>query len=211
MDWFIWTLLLFAAVGTAISLIGAVVATLSALNSFIQISRTIESDQEDEEDPDEDYEGYDYEEDEDYEEALATAERLEALLEGSDWSNARLLVNEIMDEKLPELLEIQNEIGLDLDDTEARIGGLGDSKRYTARREALEETLARQQALYDEVCARVDATKSALEQLLVIARERQVNGAPDATERATRLLTETQRENDLLLQTRREVEAVGRI
>ncbi|OGL95630.1 hypothetical protein A2348_01950 [Candidatus Uhrbacteria bacterium RIFOXYB12_FULL_58_10] len=149
---------------------------------------------------------YDYGEDEDYKEALATADRLDSILEGSAWSNARQLV----DEKLPELLELQNEIGLDLDDTEERIKALGNTRRDAARCEALRANLARQQALYDEVSTRVDATKAALEQLLVIVRECQVNGAPDAAERVTRLLTETQRDNELLLRTRREVEAVGR-
>lgn len=150
-------------------------------------------------------EEYDYECDPDYGEALADYERLEELIGGPEWADVRRHAEALIDEDLPELLELRNEIDEDRQEILDRINGLPERKRSGPVEQALEASRERLDILHRQVDDRVEAAKTTLVSLLVIVRERQVNGAPETIDRATRLLAETQRENELLFATQREM------
>ncbi len=163
-----------------------------------------DADDDDDDDEDEDEE-YDYESDPDYEDALGDYERLEDLIGGPEWADVRTHVEALIDEDLPELLELRNEIHEDRQEILYRIDGLAERKRSGPVEQALEASRDRLDTLHSQVDDRVEAAKTTLVDLLVIVRERQVNGASETIGRAARLLAETQRENELLLATQREM------
>jgi hypothetical protein len=149
------------------------------------------------------------EDDSDYQMAIETAERVKETLSRTDWSDARRFVDELLGEQLPALIRLRRDLTEDRQKIAEHIAGLGKGAKKASRRAALATTGDKIDALCEQASDRVAASVDALGQLLVIARERQLNDSPDAIIRADRLLAETQRANDLLLATRREIESVG--
>jgi len=148
----------------------------------------------------------DYSDDDDFQEASKTADQLAEVFAGTDWSEAKQFVDHMIDEELPRLIELRDGLGENIERTVDRLDNLDRTKRNEGRRKNLQTNRDSLRALRQKIDAGIAETVSTLDKLLVIGRERQVNGATDATDRAVKLLTETHKNNEILLATQREVD-----
>lgn len=152
------------------------------------------------------------EEDLDFRAAIDMSDRLKDTLARTDWSDARRFVEELVGEKIPEMVRLRRELERDRKDISAQLSRIPNaSPRRKDRQARLSETAARIDALSAQVSDRVSASVDALIELLVIARERQLDDTPESYARTERLLLETREANDALLAARREVSRVDRL
>lgn len=153
-------------------------------------------------------EDYAYEDDEDYEQAVEDAEALRELYEGFEWADIASRVNELIDLELSRLLELRNDLGGDINVLNDRLERAEGKPGNEARVEGLRANIANVTAFYSRVSEGIAGVHNALDGLKVLARERQVDGAPDTKDRTAKMLTEVQRTNAGILSARREVERI---
>ena len=197
-----YLLLAGVAVGTEVALMVAD----ATVRKYFPLLETKGGNDNEKTEPDQIEETNDDAETDDLEDASETANLIEEVFDGTEWSEAKRFVDNMIDEDLPNLIDLRESLGEDIERAEERIGRLGKGTRNDGRRKDLQAYLDSLNALYEKIDAGIANTVATLDKLLVIGRERQVNGATDATDRAVRLLTETHRNNEILLASQREVD-----